>query len=232
MKLTSVPVMFACVLTACIPPAVCGEDTPQLSAQLFYRDNYPTNSNKLQIQLDDVLAYYTVAQGSASAQTLEPQRPPALVFCILTKQPTQEVKWIYIPLATLTSIDFQWLPMPRSTIGFKNMRIATKDGGAHVVDVLVDGQEYRYVRTDKHGKVVQELKGSLELRMDQSKSAGAGGYQPDGFYEWYAMRGIWTGKQRPHSPDNEWIINRNFIDRIEFVPNAEAKDTASKDADP
>jgi hypothetical protein len=224
--------MVAFALTAVIQPVARGEDAPHLSAEIHYRDDFPTNSNKLLIMLDDVLTYYTVEHGTASARMLEPQRLPALVFCILIKQPTQEVKWLRLPLATFTSIDFQWLPMPRSAIGFKNMRIATKDGGAHVVDALVDGQEYRYVRTDKHGKVVQEFKGGLELRLDQSVSVGAGWNQPDGFYEWYAMRGIWTGKQRPHSPDNEWIINRQFIDRIEFVPHTEVKDTASKDADP
>ncbi|MEI6211570.1 MAG: hypothetical protein WCR06_08080 [bacterium] len=231
MKVTFASFIVAFALMTIIADSARCEDAPHLSAQLFYRDNYATNSNKLQIELDDVLPYYTISRGSSSDLTLAPQCPTDLTFRILTRQPTQAIHWISLPLATFASVDFQWLPLPRSTIGFKNIRITTKDGGVVSVDMLIDGQAYRYTRTDKHGVVKQEIKGELELRLrDASVPAVAGGFGSERFYEWFAMRGIGVAKQRPHSPDNEWIIGREFIDRIEFIAPAEANPEA-KDAD-
>ncbi|MDA1055416.1 MAG: hypothetical protein O3C40_33880 [Planctomycetota bacterium] len=236
MKSTSASVTVAFALTTLIQQAALCADAPDLSARFFYRDHYATNSKKMQLLLDDVSAYYTAARHSGPGQNSEPERPKALTFRILTKQPTQEVQWMSIPLSAMTSVDLQWLPLPRSTVGFKNIRISRKGGGSDSVDMIVDGREYRYVRTDKNGVVQQDIKGDLELRIDRTVSAVPGGYGADVSYEWFAFCGTGPGKQRPHSPDNEWIIRKELIDRVEFIENVDAnqvpEDTARKLADP
>ena len=221
MKLTCAAAAFAFALSAWIQPAGLCADEPHLSARVFYRDDYTANSGKQEILLDDAPAQYIAVGNGAPGQNAQPQNPAAFVFRIRTTQPTQAVQWVSIPLAGVTSMDFQWLPLPRSTIGFRTVRIAMRDGGTNSIDVITDGQEYHYVRTGRSGVVEKDIKGQLELCLDHVESPAIGGFRSEVSYTLFAFRGIGAGKQRPHSPDNEWIINREFVDWVEFTVKAE-----------
>jgi hypothetical protein len=218
MRLLFAFVSVTVALATGFPPATWGADAAPCSARIFYREDHATNSIKLQVVLDEVAAYYASSRNAAHGQNLGSQCPPSLTFRIMTNQATQAIYWVAIPLATLTSVELQWLPLPRSTFGFQQVRLPIKGGGAHTVEMLVDAKEYRYTRTDKHGVREQVLKGELAMRMEQPVAAANSGDGSELFYEWFGFRGMGERKQRPHSPDNEWIIQRELIDRIEFIP--------------
>jgi hypothetical protein len=88
---------------------------------------------------------------------------------------------------------------------------------------MVDGQKYRYVRTSKNGVVKQDITGELELRMAPTASEANRDSRAEVSFSWFAFRGIGPEKQRPHSPDNDWILNKELIHRIEFVENVDEK---------
>ncbi len=223
MNRTSVSIAIAFTLTALVQPSARCAEAPRLSARFFFREDHLITSSEIQILLDDVSAYYVADCNGDPSRDPGPQHPKNLTFRILTKQPTQDVQWVSIPLSSLTSIDFQWLPMPRSMIGFKTLRFASKDGGSHSMDMMVDGQKYRYVRTSKNGVVKQDITGELELRMAPAASEANRDVRAEVSFAWFAFRGIGSGKQRPHSPDNDWILNKELINRIEFVENVDEK---------
>ena len=80
MKATSACVTVALVLITLVQQSALCEDAPHLSARFFYRDAYPTNSNRMQLLLDDVSAYYVAAHNSGPGQNLQPEHPKALSF--------------------------------------------------------------------------------------------------------------------------------------------------------
>lgn len=216
-------------LTLYVPRLAPGAEATPLSARISCRDDFAAKAANMELVLTDVATYYVAASGgpAASSQMLH---SPALTFSVATKQPTQKVVGVSIPLSGMASIDVQWLPTPRSPIGFKKLLITMKDGGVQSVDMIEDGGEYRYSRKDKNGTIQQDIKGELALKMEDPSSPQAGGGMFASYLDFFGFRGIGDKKQRPHNSDNEWILHRELIDRIVFVGNAGANQASDGEA--
>lgn len=97
------------------------------------------------------------------------------------------------------------------------MLITLADGSSHTLEMIVDGHEYRYLRTCKDGTVGEDLKGDLKLRSGGTVSAFLGEIKSDVPFEWYSFHGKGQQKQRPGSEDNEWFLDLGLVDRVEFI---------------
>ena len=228
MRRVSALAVLVFALTLHVPPPASGAEATPLSARFSCRDDLDAKAANMELVLTDVATYYVTTEGgpAASSQMLH---CPALTFSVETKQPTQKVVWVSIPLSGMTSIDIQWLPTPRSTIGFKKLLITMKDGAVQSVDMIEDGAAYRYSRRDKDGTIQQDVKGELAMKMEDPSSPQAGGGLFASYLDFFGFRGIGDKKQRPHNSDNEWILHRELIDRIVFVENADANQTSNNE---
>jgi hypothetical protein len=204
-----------------LPTALCAAPPP-LAARVDYRDAQA--GTREQLALEDVQTYYLAGRNTAG-QDIEPQRFPALSFRLTPRAATQDVPRISIPFADLTTIDFEWLPPPRSTIAFRSIQCVQNNGSTHTLTMVADGKEYRYVRKNKAGRVEQEVTGHLDLSIPPpAATAAAGGLRDDTMYDWHAFRGMGMTKQRSHAPDNEWVLVREQVDRVEFLAETPAEE--------
>ncbi len=78
---------------------------------------------------------------------------------------------------TLASSDFQWLPTPRSTVGFRTVQISEKEGGTHSLTMVVDGQEYRHPAGQRRSSVLPP-EAPRQARRDRTGAQGQSRFAP------------------------------------------------------